>query len=88
MGTIVTGMPWPMGEHLPPGAFRPHRPQTLEEARQTIGEPIRIYNRKRPHLALEYKMPDALHRAFLEDYLGSVKQQLTVNLFQDESSAK
>ncbi|WP_211466981.1 integrase core domain-containing protein, partial [Collimonas silvisoli] len=26
---------------------------------------VRIYNRERPHTALKYKTPDAVHRAFV-----------------------
>ncbi|MGK5047593.1 integrase core domain-containing protein, partial [Janthinobacterium sp. GB4P2] len=25
---------------------------------------VRIYNQERPHMALQYKTPDAVHRAF------------------------
>ncbi|PHV25176.1 hypothetical protein CSQ93_25190, partial [Janthinobacterium sp. BJB426] len=27
---------------------------------------VRIYNQERPHTALQYKTPDAVHRAFLQ----------------------
>jgi len=30
-----------------------------------VKESIDIYNTKRPHLALKYKTPDEIHRAFL-----------------------
>ena len=29
-----------------------------------VGESVLIYNAERPHLALKYKTPDAVHRAF------------------------
>jgi putative transposase len=29
-----------------------------------VRESVLIYNRERPHLALKYKTPDAVHRAF------------------------
>jgi putative transposase len=29
-----------------------------------VDESVEIYNRERPHLALKYKTPDAVHRAF------------------------
>jgi len=28
-----------------------------------VSESVEIYNRDRPHLALKYKTPDAMHRA-------------------------
>ncbi|UPQ81860.1 IS3 family transposase [Pseudomonas knackmussii] len=39
-------------------------PNDLEQARTMVSEAIRIYNTERPHLALKYKTPDAVHRAF------------------------
>jgi transposase InsO family protein len=29
-----------------------------------VNESVDIYNRERPHMALKYKTPDAVHRAF------------------------
>ena len=40
------------------------KPNNLEEAAQMIAESVKIYNTRRPHLALKYKTPDAVHRAF------------------------
>jgi transposase InsO family protein len=40
------------------------RPKDLEQARQMVRESIAIYNTERPHMALKYKTPDAVHRAF------------------------
>ncbi len=40
------------------------RPGNLEQARMMVDESVEIYNRERPHLALKYKTPDAVHRAF------------------------
>lgn len=42
------------------------RPRDLAEARQMVSESIELYNHQRPHLALQYKTPDAVHRAFYE----------------------
>jgi putative transposase len=39
-------------------------PNDLEQARSMVSEAVRIYNTERPHLALKYKTPDAVHRAF------------------------
>ena len=39
------------------------RPQDLDQARTMVNESVEIYNRDRPHLALTYKTPDAVHRA-------------------------
>jgi putative transposase len=44
--------------------FLLHRPKDLAQAKRMVEESIEIYNRKRPHLALKYKTPDAVHRAF------------------------
>ncbi len=41
-----------------------HRPQSVVQARQMVREAIAIYNEERPHLALKYKTPGAVHRAF------------------------
>ena len=41
------------------------RPQDLEQARRMVKQSIDIYNKERPHLALKYKTPDEVHRAFL-----------------------
>ncbi|MDB6048668.1 MAG: transposase, partial [Pseudomonas sp.] len=38
--------------------------KNLEEAAKMVDESVRIYNAERPHLALNYKTPDAVHRAF------------------------
>uniref|UniRef100_UPI0018FF03FC integrase core domain-containing protein n=1 Tax=Pseudomonas bohemica TaxID=2044872 RepID=UPI0018FF03FC len=44
--------------------FLLHRPKDLAEATRMVDESVDIYNRKRPHQALKYKTPDAVHRAF------------------------
>lgn len=41
-----------------------HRPRDVKQARRMVREAIAIYNEERPHLALKYKTPDAVHRAF------------------------
>ncbi len=38
-------------------------PNDLAQAETMIGEAVHIYNYERPHLALENKTPDAVHRA-------------------------
>tara|TARA_R110000868_G_C10834365_1_gene759602 strand:+ start:472 stop:1269 length:798 start_codon:yes stop_codon:yes gene_type:complete len=43
--------------------FLPERFESLEQARQLVDEAVHIYNAERPHLALKYKTPDAMHRA-------------------------
>lgn len=40
------------------------RPHNLTQARQMVRESVSIYNTERPHLALKYKTPDAVHQAF------------------------
>jgi putative transposase len=39
------------------------KPQDLEQASIMIDQAVRIYNHQRPHLALQYKTPDEVHRA-------------------------
>jgi len=45
-------------------------PKNLEEAAKMIKQSIHIYNHERPHLALQYKTPDAVHQASLTTYLN------------------
>jgi len=40
------------------------KPHNLEEARKMVAESVAIYNGRRPHMALKYKTPDEIHRAF------------------------
>ena len=40
------------------------KPLSLEQARKMVDESVQIYNQRRPHLALQYKTPDEVHRAF------------------------
>ena len=42
-----------------------HRAKDIEEARKMVGQSVHLYNTARPHAALEYKTPDAVHRASL-----------------------
>lgn len=46
------------------GEFLLQRPADLEQAAKMVEQSIRIYNHERPHAALKYKTPDAVHRAF------------------------
>ncbi|WP_124418925.1 IS3 family transposase [Pseudomonas sp. R2-60-08W] len=41
-----------------------HRPKDAAEAQRMVDESVQIYNSERPHLALKYKTPDAVHQAF------------------------
>lgn len=43
-------------------------PKDLEQARMIIAESIEAYNSVRPHLSLEYKTPDAVHRASINKF--------------------
>ena len=40
------------------------KPYDLEEARKMVEQSVAIYNQRRPHMALKYKTPDEVHRAF------------------------
>lgn len=42
----------------------PLPPADLAQARRMVREAVDIYNQERPHRALKYKTPDAVHRAF------------------------
>ena len=42
----------------------PLPPADLAQARRMVREAVDIYNHERPHQALKYKTPDAVHRAF------------------------
>ncbi|MHA7926962.1 MAG: IS3 family transposase [Marinobacter sp.] len=39
-------------------------PKDLAEAQKMVDQSVQTYNTRRPHLALKYKTPDAVHRAF------------------------
>ncbi len=56
------------------------RPGSLEQARTRVDESVEIYNQERPHLALKYKTPDAVHRAF--------RDEIGVNLFRDQTCGR
>lgn len=43
--------------------FLTAQPQDLRQAAITIRQAIHPYNCDRPHLALQFKTPDAVHRA-------------------------
>ena len=40
------------------------KPRDILEAKQMVAESINTYNQRRPHLSLQYKTPDEVHRAF------------------------
>ncbi|OAI81710.1 integrase, partial [Ralstonia solanacearum] len=45
------------------GEFLLSRPANLEQAARMVAQSVHIYNHERPHQSLEYKTPDAVHRA-------------------------
>ncbi len=45
--------------------FLIQKPKKVEMAKQMVRESIKIYNNKRPHLSLNYKPPDPLHKKAL-----------------------
>lgn len=47
------------------GEFLRHRPADLQQARKMVEQSVHIYNHERPHTALQYETPDAVHRAFV-----------------------
>ncbi len=40
------------------------KPNDLADAKRMVAESVAIYNQRRPHMALKYKTPDEVHRAF------------------------
>ena len=48
------------------------KPRDLAEARLMARQPVYIYNRERPHLALKYKTPDEIHRASVSNRQNSI----------------
>jgi transposase InsO family protein len=40
------------------------KPSNLADARKMVAESVMTYNQRRPHMALKYKTPDEVHRAF------------------------
>lgn len=48
------------------GEFLLHTPANLDEARRMVNQSVQIYNQRRPHLALQYKTPDEVHRASIQ----------------------
>jgi putative transposase len=56
-------------------------PQNLAQAATMVQQAVHIYNHERPHTALQYKTPDAVHRASVEIHLqGNEKGRNPVNL--------
>jgi transposase InsO family protein len=47
------------------------RPQNLEQARRMVKQSVDIYTKERSHMALKYKTPDEVHRAFLRAQASS-----------------
>ncbi|WP_156117527.1 IS3 family transposase [Collimonas arenae] len=47
------------------GEFLLQRPANLQQAALMVKQSVRIYNAERPHLSLQYKTPDEIHRASL-----------------------
>lgn len=45
------------------GEFLLQRPATLQQAAKMVEQSVYIYNHERPHMALQCKTPDAVHRA-------------------------
>ncbi len=46
--------------------FLLYQPADLAQAQQMVAQSVAIYNHERPHLALKYQTPEAVHRAFGE----------------------
>ena len=47
------------------GEYLLRKPNDLEQAAAMVDESVHLYNTRRPHMALKYKTPDEVHRAFL-----------------------
>jgi putative transposase len=48
-------------------------PNDLKQARKMVDESIETYNSLRPHLSLQYKTPNAMHRASVIAYQNNEK---------------
>lgn len=48
------------------GEFLLNRPADCKQAAKMVAQSVQIYNQERPHTALKYKTPDAVHRAFMQ----------------------
>lgn len=48
------------------GEFLFNRPADLAQANKMVAQSVQIYNQERPHTALKYQTPDAVHQALLE----------------------
>lgn len=53
-----------------------HKPADLDQAKRMVREAVDIYNHERPHLSLQLKTPDEVHRASLAEQL---RRHSTVN---------
>lgn len=51
--------------------FLLHRPVDLAQAKKMVQQSVNIYNHERPHLSLQLKTPDEVHRASLASLIGS-----------------
>ena len=61
--------------------FLLNRPVDLQQATKMVYQSVLIYNQERPHHALEYKTPDAVHRASIKQYQSSQRPSVVgVNL--------
>ncbi len=47
------------------GEYLLRKPDDLAQAVVMVDESVHLYNTRRPHMALKYKTPDEVHRAFL-----------------------
>lgn len=45
------------------GEYLLNKPKDLQQARKMVEESVILYNQYRPHMSLEYKTPDEIHRA-------------------------
>lgn len=51
--------------------FLLQRPADLAQARKMVQQSVQIYNQERPHLSLQLRTPDEVHRASLAGLIGS-----------------
>lgn len=48
------------------GEYLLNKPADIDDAKKMVAQSIRLYNSRRPHMALKYKTPDEVHQAFYE----------------------
>ena len=68
--------------------FLLHRPPDLSQAARMVRQAVQIYNQERPHLSLELKTPDEVHRASIAGFSAPATCPLEVSTYGRTGQAK